>query len=305
MNKAVIILAHQLPEQLNIFINQLLVDEETTDIYIHVNKKNQDIIPQIKKNDRVFVSDNNIAINWGSDEILKALIIMLREILNSGRYYKYILLASGQDLLVRSGLDEYLETHDGQVFIDSWNSDLKSIDLFRRAMLLARWPSVLRRKFDFKFHPLRIIRSLRIRLFLIGFPILRKKVGFDVSSITFYQNYFWCALPYDVAQYILYYIDTTPEYWQIYENALIPEESFVSTIIMNSEYSKRIHFTNGKSCSLTYTDTVQNNHMPVIKISDIKSIDESNAFFARKFDYRIDKVVVDYFIQKTKSSKEI
>ncbi len=45
MKKAVIVLVHQLPEQVNIFLEQLLVDKET-DIYVHVNKLYENIIPK-------------------------------------------------------------------------------------------------------------------------------------------------------------------------------------------------------------------------------------------------------------------
>ena len=289
MKKAFIILAHHMPEQLNIFIRQLLGNQDN-DIYIHVNKKNEPLKEKIIKDKRVYISDQNIEITWGSDEILKALIIMLRQVVSSRKEYQYIIVNSGQDLFVRSGLDDFLSSNFGKVFIDGYMDDRN-----RKAFLLHDWPDRYRTLIDFKFHPIKLLRRLRLELFKAGIPIDVKKVDYDVSSIVFYRNWFWCAMPDFIGKYIIDFLDNNPTFWEIYDKALVPEEGFFSTIIMNSKYKDCIDYQDGKSSSLVYDGPRKNGHSGVITMSDIENIKNSGKFFARKFDIGKDREVVEYF----------
>lgn len=290
MKKAFIILAHQLPDQLNIFINQLLADPDN-DIFIHVNKKNETLKKDIIKSKRVFVTDNNIEITWGSDDILKAVIIMLRQVKKSRNDYKYVMLCSGQDLQVRDGLDKFLTDNYGKVFVDGYEDDKK-----RRAFLLHEWPERYRRLIDFKLHPIKLFRRFRLEIFKLGIPINIKEVNYDVSAVTFYRNWFWSAMPDFIVDYIIDYLDRNPTFWEIYDNALVPEEGFLSTIIMNSQYKDCIDYIDGRSQSLTYDGPRKNGHSSVITIDDIDAIKNSGKFFARKFDIRKDRDVIEHFV---------
>ena len=65
MKKAVIILAHNLPEQLDILIDQILFDDDF-DVFLHINKKYDiEILKKIKRRDRLFIAKNNIEICGG------------------------------------------------------------------------------------------------------------------------------------------------------------------------------------------------------------------------------------------------
>ena len=54
MKKAVILIAHKNPSQINIFLEQLIADG-STDVYIHINKINEDILPCIIDNQHIFI----------------------------------------------------------------------------------------------------------------------------------------------------------------------------------------------------------------------------------------------------------
>lgn len=291
MRKAFIVLAHQMPEQLNLFLSQLLSMPET-EVFIHVNKKNESIKKSISNDDRIHISNNNISIEWGSDSILKALIIMLREVKKSQNSFDYVFLSSGQDLLVRNGIDDYLDEHNGEIFIDGYEADRRE-----RAFLLYNWPDKYRKLMDSKLNPNKIMRRIRLELFKRGVPFAKKEVEYDTETIKFYRNWFWCAMPEEVAEYIIDFLDNNPRFWSIYENALVPEEGFFSTIIMNSPYADRIKYKDGRSESLTYDGPRSNGHSSVIRMADIVNIEKSGKFLARKFDYRVDNNVVQYFIR--------
>lgn len=292
MRKAFIVLAHQLPEQLNIFIAQLL-NMNDTEVFVHINRLNEDMKKEVLVNPRVHVSDDNIPIVWGSDSILKALIVMMREVESSSEPFDYVFLCSGQDLIVKRGLDNFLQKHYGEVFIDGYEQDRRE-----RAFLLHEWPSRYKRLMDSKLNPRKILRRLRIELFKTGLPIAMKKIAYDTDSIVFYRNWFWCAMPADVLHYMLAFLDNNPGFWSIYDGALVPEEGFFSTIVMNSEFSDRIKYQNGKSSSLTYDGPRSNGHSIVITKESIHDIEESGKFFARKFDYRTDVEAIEYFVGK-------
>ncbi len=288
VKKAFILMVHKQAKQINLFINQLL-DEGESSVYVHVNKLCEDIKKEIIKHERVFISNNNIEISWGKDNILRAQLLMLKEVLSHDKY-DYIFFQTGQDLLIKSGLDEYLTNNKGTVFIDCIPDDLG-----RRVFLLRKWPTYMCKLLDKKYDPIRIARRIRMELLLRGFPIGKKKVEYDVEHIKFYKNYVWFSIPIDVAEYIIDFLEKNPGYWSIYKDALIPEEAFWSTTIMNSPFANRIHFIDGEGKSLVYIRKFINNHPPTFTMNDIKELESSGAFFARKFDISVDSKVVDYF----------
>lgn len=288
-------MAHQKPNQLNRFVNQILEENINNDVYIHINKKCENIIDSINKGKRIFISDERFKSDWGKDSFLKAILNMFQQVVNSGVNYDYVILCSGQDLLVKKGLDAFLEEHFGEMFIECDGSNIAKNDAFRRATLLHKFPDILRNKYDFKFHPLKIYRSLLLRFYQKHPKVCLKKIEYDVSNITFYYDKFWQITPFDLVRYILFFLQENPNFWSIYEGGFIADESFFSTIILNSKYKDRIHFNNGFSKSYTYVSKIVNGHPTIITIKDVGFISDSGCFLARKFDDNVDKSVIDYY----------
>lgn len=295
MKNAIIILVHQLPEQVNMFLRQLLETTEM-DIYIHINKRYDNLRDSLLKDERISITKNNIEITWGGDGLLNAVLLMLKEVKETGKLYGHVLVNTGQDLLIKKGLDEFLEEHKGQVFYEGYEQDKR-----RRAFLLYEWPDRYRQLMDSKWNPNKIIRRLRLELFSRGYPFSKKKVTVDTEKIVFYRNWFWGALPYEVMTYILNYVEANPEYMGIYRNALVPEEGFFMTLIMMSPFKDRIQFKNGRSDSLTNVLSRSNGHPIVVKYEDIEELNKSPFFFARKFDSRVDDKVVNYYYELIRS----
>lgn len=301
MKKAFILLVHHKPNQVNIFLRQLLKDKDS-DIYLHVNKLYESIIPDLIKDERIILSKNRVAIHWGSDEILTATLNMYREILQSGIKYEYVLICSGQDLLVKEGLDEYLVRNIGKVFIDlctdGSKESINEYDRYVRAKTLYKWPQFYRRRIDFKYNPIRVLRSLRLRAFAKGFPLRKKKIRYEIGKMTFYKDFYWSALPIETVEYVVNYVDENPGYLEIYKGSMQPEEGFISTILMNNGFENKLISGKDVSKSLTFTLPIANHHAPVISMKDISDIEKSGCFFARKFDIDIDKEVVEYYFNR-------
>lgn len=292
MKKAFVILAHQLPEQLNIFTNQILSDKESH-AFIHINKLCEDIIPKINSGERVHISKNNVAIHWGSDEILTAILNLLRDVLTSNIVFDCVFICTGQDLLVRTDIDAYLSKYPNKVIIQELKAERDFYDRYVRGRLLYKWPEIYRRKYDFRYHPFKILRALHYRITLKGWPIMKKKVKYDTTGMTFYKDWFWCALPIDIVNYIISFVDNNPEYMSMYEGAFIPEEGFITTLLKNHNLGDRI-----VNMSTTFIKPMVKDHPPILTIEDVEKIEESGCLFARKFDIRIDKEIVEYFRNK-------
>lgn len=299
MKKAVIILAHQKPKQLNIFIDQLLSDMETY-IFIHVNKACEDIIPSIKNDKRVFISNRNIIINWGGPEILQAELIMLEEALAHSIKFDYFIICTGQDLLVRRDLDCFLEKNKGKVFIERIDGNRPEwADNVARARLLYKWPKIYRKNYINRYNIFRILRKVHYSLAKKRFPLLpKKKIKYDVDSIKFYRDWFWCALPREIVEYVIEFSKKETEFMKIYQECFIPEECFMTTVIINSTFKESVSYNNGSTDTLTFLKQMENWHPPVLMMSDINEIENSGAFFARKFDDSIDAEVIEYFRDK-------
>ena len=289
---AMIILIHKMPEQVNLFLKQLLTDT-TMDIYIHVNKKYDTIREGLIQNERIHVSTNNVGIVWGDDNILRAILLMLKEVRETGIDYGYVLINTGQDMLLKPGIDDFLENNFGRLFIDGHEENNK-----RRAFVMHKWPNCYRRLMDFKLHPVKMLRRFRIEFFT-RFPIFEKKTKYNTKGLKFYYNEFWCAVPKDVAWTVLDFCSANPEFLDIYKDGLVPEEAFMLTLLMQTKYSEKVEFDeNGYSHNLTYLKATINGHTETNTMEDIEALDSSGCFFSRKFDLNVDKNVVMHYYNK-------
>lgn len=294
MKNAIILYIYKNPHQVNRLIEQLL-SSTNDDIYVHINKLYDGIRTELVQNDRVYVTRNNIPAVWYSDGLFLAIIQMLKEVIESRKEYNHVLMISGQDMLVRDGLDDYLEKHREQIFFDVRKDNQR----FARAVLLYKWPSIYKHNWQFKYHPMRILRSLRIRILKLGIPFRRKKIVYDTDSIEFYHNTFWGSMPFVVAKWIIDFLNKNSGFEDIYKGAILAEEKFLGTLFMMSPYKDWVKFdTNNQAHSLTFTYKVVNNHVPALTMSDIPEIEKSEAFFARKIDPDVDMDFINYYYKK-------
>ena len=235
----------------------------------------------------------------GGCGLLKATLKAYRAILASGIDYKYVLMVTGQDMMIREGLDKYLASNNGQAYIECINTNPVHINKWKRAMLLHNWPERYLKRMDFKFHPHRLMRSARMRLFMLFPNLLLKKIDYDISGMQFYYDKVWHAFPIEIVRYIISFLDENPGFWDIYENSFMADEGFFTTVIMNSQYRDRIVFNHGISKSIAYTNGSVNNHPPILTMDDLEKIDgEKCCFFARKFDGNVDLEIIDYYCSR-------
>jgi hypothetical protein len=194
--------------------------------------------------------------------------------------------------MVRKGFESFLLEHNGKNFIEVHNVNSKSSNA---SLVYCKWPKILRRRYGV-MHPLRWFRSLAVRLFQLGFNLFPNK-NILPSRIKLYRGSQWFCITYDLAKYIVQYLNENPWYYLAFGDSLISDEWFFHTLIMNSPFAYTVIKKN-----LTYIrmgETLStHNHPLVITMKNVCDIDGSENFFARKFDPEIDYEVIDHYYKR-------
>lgn len=289
---AFILQIHKNPEQVNKFINQLISNDQA-DVFIHIDKRNyKEISELIVKNTNVKIIGQSVNCEWGDISQVDATILLLREVLASQDKYDFVCLRSGQDLLVKDGYKEFLLHSYEQIFLNIREMD-KSIIGFMKI----NWPKITRKRYT-STHPIRIYRRILLSLYKMGINILPNKNKWP-KDYQFYKGSQWFSIPYETAKYIIEFLDKNAWYYKFFENTLVPDESFFHTLIMNSHYKKQV--VNCNHMFLKWGETLKERNSPKdLTSKDIKLIEESHDYFARKFDEKVDNTVIDYFTNKVK-----
>ena len=285
-----ILLVHKNPEQVNAFVRQIAGDGGA-DVYIHVDAKcHEAMVRAIVSGGSVSVLKERVQVTWGDFNVIEATLRLLRAVRASGKAYDFISLNSGQDLLVRDGLREYLAANRNRVFMsarrigpgDPQNSAWK-----------IRWPRVTRNLYDSPFHPYRLLRAGLVRLYTFGLNLRPNPLALP-EGWNFYCDAQWLCMPGVTADYILDYVGQNPDYCRLFQDSLAPDEFFFTTLIMNSPYAAQV--TGSHLTHLNFGRTLRDkNHPVVITTEDIPTIEDSGRFFARKFDQAVDEEAIRYF----------
>lgn len=287
---AYLLVAHKSPEQVNLFINQLL-DYGDCDVYVHVDKKNTELLDSILKSPRVFTC-SIYDVCWGSFEIVKAVIELMKMVMDSGKSYTHMYLGSGQDLLVKKGMYEYLESNPEKIFLhvvgEIKNSNRES------ARYRVCWPHKLMIRND--LHPYRFVRIVIQLLCKSGIVINTNKKTLK-KEVRFYEGHTWFIAPFGVLEYIVNYINENPDYVDYWEESLASDLMFFQTIIMNSPFASNVE---DELMLVKFGKTFATmNHPLTITVDMENEIESGNYFCARKFEIaEID--TIHYYIEKTR-----
>ncbi len=287
---AYLLLAHTCQAQINSFVHQLL-DYGECDVYIHVDKKHSDILPEIQQNEHVFVY-SEFAVNWGGIEIPLAALFLMKKALASGNQYSHMYFGSCQDMLVKQGLYEYLCEHRQNLFITIGSP----IELPSRsvACFQVRWPKKLLVRDN--LHPYRLVRFVIQWLCTKGI-IFRKNTKQLPNDMVIWGGRTWFIFPVDAICYIVDFIDNHSNYVDFWRESLASDLMFFQTIIMNSPLKDRVC---NELMYVHFGEKLSNNNHPVdISIEDDLAIESGTYFCARKFNYA-DADVVNYYLKKTR-----
>lgn len=292
---AYVLQIHKNPNQVNMFINQL-ISEGQADVYVHIDNKNYEKLnKKIVKSPNVKVLQQSVDCEWGDISQVNATLLLLREVLESKHQYDFVCLRSGQDLLVKEGFKDFLSDNKGKIFMTFRNIEKEGLGLVK-----IKWPKITRRRYT-TAHPIRIYRRILLDFYNKGINISPNTNKWP-KEYSIYKGSQWFTVPYEVAKYMIEFLDENEWYYRFFEHSLVPDESFFHTLIMNSPYKSDV--VNNNLMFLKWGETLSDRNSPQdLTSKDLSLIEKSNQYFARKFDENIDKSVVEYFFNKVRFEK--
>ena len=103
-------LVHKNFNQIKLLTDQLA--DELTHVYIHVDKKNEELFNDLKNeyvnSENVSIIDKRIKVNWsGFSQVQATLNLMESALENNNFKFEYISLISGQDFPIKSILESF------------------------------------------------------------------------------------------------------------------------------------------------------------------------------------------------------
>lgn len=161
---AFLIMAHNNVELLNDFIQQILRYDKA-DIFVHVDKKAENMIPQIKKAGRIHILKQHIDAAWGDYTQIEMIHLLLDEAYRFGEY-DYYSLHSGVDMLIKpvNDLVEYLSKTRKYGYYDCSKLPAKNWGHGGGVERISlKYPQIFRKRYQ-PWHPIRYIRTLKKRI---------------------------------------------------------------------------------------------------------------------------------------------
>ena len=282
---AYLILAHEDTAVLRRLLS--LIDHERNDIFIHLDKNSKniriaDVLSYVKKS-KVNIS-RKYRVHWGTNSIAMATLEILKKA--SKGQYNYYHVISGADLPIKNKeeLWEFFEKHEGKEFIH-FGTEQYQKDISCRYNQYHFFSKQLGRKRDKKFwvdmetYSLAIQRRLHIDR--------TKKVSFR-----FYGGANWVSITNGLAQYIVKNIGKYRRSFRFTQNS---DELVFQTIVMDSPYKDNLYhpeFDNDYQACVRYIDW--NRGAPyVFRRDDYEELMASTCMFARKFDEKTDKEIIE------------
>ena len=274
MKLAHLILAHNNPLQLERLVKRLL--HPNTDVYIHLDGKS-DIaeFESLKSLGCVYFIKNRTAITWANYSMMKATLISFDEILKTGTVYSHINLLSGQDYPLKDAgtIQKFLFENSDKTFmkfrsiLDDWQESKSRITMYSMGDF----------NFPFKYKAQGILNRL----------LPDRKLPRNLKPYGFSQ---WLTITPASAKYVKDYLDNTPDVRRFFRMTWGVDELVFQTVLLNSHLK----------------DTIVNDHLRYIKfakgasrpntltIDDADLLVESNKFYARKFDPKVDNKILDF-----------
>ena len=270
MKQAFLIIAHHQYDILKTLVK--LLDNVSTDIYIHIDKKSS--LPQNLEtiHSKLFLLKKRIDVRWGDYSQIQTELLLFKTAYNNGPYLYYHLL-SGVDLPIKpiNYIISFFEKNKGKEFIgfvkeESWLYKINSFHFFTKYYHTKGWFSQL---FINK------LKETSENLFIKYFP--RK-----TYHITYKKGCNWCSITNDFCHYLL---KQEKFIRKRYKFTFCADEIFIQSVIWNSQYKKNIYSIEDEyeSCMreidwkrgtpYTWSNTAK----------DIDLLKKSKKLFARKF----------------------
>ncbi len=281
MKIAILIQCYKNARQINDLINSF---DDNFVFFIHVDKKSNIQKDIVKKSGVYFVPDDRrVDVKWGTMSIVDASIEALKLACESNVKFDYAWQISGQDFPIKSSKEivKFFEDNNGYDFFENIDVDSRKYTKFMKRVSLYYPSFILKKSF---------ISRAFFKLYLKGTGGYYKTLIFKRKPIVdkFYFGSAWWAFTKETSEKVLEFISNNKKFLKFYKNTLIPDEGFFQTIVLNfdqvNKYKPYLHY-------LDFSARLPN--PKTLDESDFSKIKESEYLIARKFDYDVDKKIVE------------
>lgn len=278
-----------------------LLDDERNDIYIHIDKKSKEIdiekIKQIATKSKILVS-KEIKVYWGDFSQVECEILLLEKAIK-GKYMYYHLL-SGSDLPIKTQdyIHNFFDKNKGKEFIHFEREVISENkkEWINKYHILQKYISMSKNKFINKF--IQCIEKVILKM-----QDLIKINRYNNSTYTLQSGANWFSITHELAEYILQQKEWINDTFRLTRSA---DELFLQTIVTNSKFINNLYnreFDNNYEACMRYIDWKRGTPY-VFKIKDFEELTNSKCLWARKFEYKVDKEIIDkiynYILNKEK-----
>ncbi len=264
MRLAYLVMAHQRPGQLARLVSHL---KRSGDVFIHIDRKATERFYGLEE---CRVLPDPVAVYWSNWSHVVAEFNLAQAALPER--YDYYCLLSGQCFPIKplEHLEAYLRA----------NAPAEHI----RYIPAADWPECLVR-FDKHFFEPRTLVARAVNRIVPHLPY-RRELPLGLKPFNGWQ---WWALTHECLGHVVEAFRLRPELTGFFRYGKNAEETAIQTVIGNSPFADRV-----SSAPLHEIEfRAGSPHPRIWTCADLPRLAASSAFFARKFDERVDAAVLD------------
>lgn len=286
MKIAYIMQVHKNFNQIKLLTDRLV--DELTCVYIHVDKKNEELFKELKNeytnNENVFIIDNRVEVNWSGFSQVQATLNLMESALKNNKFkFEYISLISGQDFPIKNNnyIRKFLTDNNGFEFIQYRNINNDNEFLFRLKIY-----NFFRENKNARKIYVKIVDNILRRLQKL---VIKRN---NLEGLDLYTGSSWFTLSRECVEYIFKHLGENGKYILDFKYTFCPDEEFFQILILNSKFKEKVINDN-----LRYIDWEGCHGSPrTLGISDINKIKSSNKHLARKIDIDIDSEIIPQLI---------
>jgi len=280
---AFLILSHTEPELLDRLVARLSQDFS---VYLHIDSAASFRAQDFSWAPRV-TSVPSRRTYWGSFDVTRAILDLLRTA-REGNHSHYVLI-SGQDLPLKSNADitSFFGAQNSTDFIRTVRMPYEGIGGGMERLTRMHWHAFYRYRGARRF----IYQGWEL-LMAVGYKtVLQEKV----LAGEFYHGETWFALRCHTLDHVFSYLDTHPEYQELFSGSRLAEESFLQSIIRRlNPAGHDIEDT------MTFMDWHSGPESPrVLDESDVPRLETTDKLFARKISSGKSRALIDHFYAAT------
>lgn len=284
MEKAYIILAHKLPDQLFRLVERLNDGSSTFFIHIDIKANLEEFGKLSEFGDKVQLVKREDG-KWGKMGINIAVLNGLRAIREFNKKIERIIVLSGQDYPIKSNeyINHFFRTSPYSVFIEHWPMPNFEIWKYRGGMFRLD-------KYFFGLKRSEKLKAKALNCLAMFIPFLRRKLPYNLLP---YGGWSWWTIDMYALDYILQFLKDHPKYIKFNKYSISSDEMFIHTILLNSKDEKLLKSITNNYLRCIFWESYSNSHPKTLGKNDLNDIEKSDALFARKFDITKDGEILD------------